>query len=126
MNRKQTPDIMGDLMVDAQSSGKHKNNKDIEHESENARLKSATMQSNKTIMQESNKALIDAAKEKTTYNLSLHTLDALENVWIKLRKKLKGEQRITKTLIVEKALEIVLNDFEARSEVSSLFQKIKE
>ena len=50
-------------------------------------------------------------KEKTTFNLSQEVLIELEDAWIKLRRKLKGEQRITKTLIVEKAIKIILADY---------------
>ena len=97
---------MSNLMVDSEAASKQ-----------------ASKQESK---QESNKAITDEPKEKSTFNLSLNIIDALENTWIKLRRKLKGEQRITKTLIVEKALEIALADFEAKSEVSSLYQKIRE
>lgn len=74
---------------------------------------------------ESNKAIINALKEKTTFNLSTEILQALEESWIHLRRKLKGEQRITKTLIVEKAIEIALADFESKSELSDLYIQLK-
>jgi hypothetical protein len=64
-------------------------------------------------------------KEKTTFNLSQHTLMLLEDMWMKLRRKLKGEQRVTKTLIVEKAIEMAIDDFESKSELSELYRKLK-
>lgn len=68
---------------------------------------------------------MDASKKKTIFNLSSKTLDALEDAWIKLRRKLKGEQRITKTLIVERAIEIALDDFESKNEMSNLYDRLK-
>jgi hypothetical protein len=96
MARKQTPDIFSDLM------GSLKN---TEHEN------------NKAIKQESN-------KEKTTFNLSVSTLDKLEDTWIKLRKQIKDKGRITKTLIVERALELAIKELEEAGEGSSLFQDL--
>ncbi len=54
------------------------------------------------------------------------TLNALEDAWVLLRRKLKGTQRITKTLIVEKAIEIALDDLESKSELSELYHRICE
>jgi hypothetical protein len=72
-----------------------------------------------------NKTIPNDSKEKTTFNLSLKTLEELENAWITLRRKLKGKQKITKTLIVEKAIELALADFESKSELSSLYIELK-
>jgi hypothetical protein len=52
-------------------------------------------------------------------------IENLDDSWMKLRHCFKGEQRITKTLIVEKALEIVLQDFAAHNESSELFKLLK-
>lgn len=68
----------------------------------------------------------DGLKEKATFNLSLDILKALEKSWMQLRSKLKGEQRITKTLIVEKAIEIALADLEIKSEMSDLFLRLRD
>lgn len=43
-----------------------------------------------------------------------------------MRHKLKGKQRVTKTLIVEKAIEIVIDDFESKSELGDLYTRLKE
>lgn len=67
------------------------------------------------------------SKEKTTFNLSCKTLDELDDAWMRLRKKLKDESyRITKTLIVEKAIEIALAELESKNEQSELFLKLKK
>ena len=111
MSRKSTPDIMGNLMEETTASTA----------AEQEVLPSAKQESIKTI----NKAVSKAVKEKTTFNLSLSTLTYLEDAWMKLRRKLKGEVRITKTLIVEKAIEMALADFESKSELSELYNKLK-
>ena len=81
---------------------------------------------NKDIQQESNKEIIEPAKERSTFNLSLDTLSALDDAWMQLRRKFKGEQRITKTLIVELALKIALGDLESKNELSDLFMQLKD
>ena len=147
-NRKDTPDIMGDLMkggamdVEINKAIKPENQPAIKQEISVGALpeepKAALVRdSNKAIKQvsqrggqagytASNKTIMDAPKEKATFNLSLDTLEALEEAWIKLRRKLKGEQRVTKTQIVEKAIEIALSDLEAKSELSDLYIKLKD
>lgn len=131
-NRKNTPDILNNLMGGIT----------IEQEI----MQAIQPVSNKTIMQDidelsvlvSQKAIKpesmnvvktvmpETRKEKTTFNLSESVLIELEDAWIKLRRKIgKGEQRITKTLIVEKAIKIVLADLESRSELSDIFIELK-
>jgi Mg2+ and Co2+ transporter CorA len=133
--RQSTPDLMGNLMGAIESTVKQDNSKAIKPESnkgvvEKPFVSSERVESSKLvkddIKQESNNAIMDAGKEKTTFNLSLKTLDALEDLWIKLRRKLKGKQRVTKTLIVEKAIEIVIADFESKSELGDLYTRLKE
>lgn len=72
------------------------------------------------------KTVIEPLKEKTTFNLSLDILEQLDNAWIKLRNKLKGEHRITKTLIVERSIEMALDDLERKNEMSDLYTRLKE
>ncbi len=88
-----------------------------------------TEQIKPAVQQEStacNKAVRPDRKEKSTFNLTLDTLNNLEDAWVLLRRKLKGTQRITKTLIVEKAIEIALDDLESKSELSELCHRICE
>ncbi len=135
MSRKSTPDIMAGLMTgattsaaieqDAAKTTEHENHKaiiqNISKQSVPAQLRTIRLESNKEI----NAPVAEVLKEKTTFNLSQSTLEALEDTWMKLRKKLKGETRVTKTLIVEKAISIAINDFETKSELSELFLKLK-
>lgn len=131
-NRKNTPDILNNLMggitieQESMQAIQPVNNKtimqDIDELSATANhkaIKPESMNAVKTVMPETR-------KEKTTFNLSESVLIELEDAWIKLRRKLgKGEQRITKTLIVEKAIKIALADLESRSELSDIFVELK-
>lgn len=133
--RQNTPDIFADLMGSTTRTIEPESNKAAEPASHNTiqesvLIVSESTPSNKAIKQavkpESNKTIMDIGKEKTTFNLSKKTLDALEDAWIKLRRKLKGEQRITKTLIVERAIEIALDEFDAKSELSDLYIRLQK
>lgn len=141
MSRQQTPDIMGNLMngtatLKDSDQENHKEikqpgNKDSEQVNEN--LISEKEESNKTIGLSKNKAIrqdsgkeIIEMKEKATFNLSLSALEALEDAWIKLRRQFKGEQRITKTAIVEMALEICISDFEESKSESALYKRLAD
>lgn len=65
-------------------------------------------------------------KEKSTFNLSNTTIDSLDDAWMQLRRLLKGKQRVTKTLIVEKAIEAVLDDLKELNEQSTLYKKLTQ
>lgn len=134
-NRKNTPDIMSNLMLNQASliSGEHESPQAVDTENNNAIIENACGASianyHKGGLHPNNKAIKTGIslpiKEKTTFNLSQELLVELEDAWIKLRRKLKGGQRITKTLIVEKAIKIILADFESKSEMSDIFQELK-
>lgn len=67
---------------------------------------------------------VAAGKEKVTFNLSAHIIELLDDVWMTLRKQLRDQQRVTKTYIVEQALEIILRDFESEGTNSLLCNKV--
>ena len=131
-NRKSTPDILNNLMggmtieQESMQAIQPVNNKTIMQNideltvpASQKAIKPESMNAVKTVMPETR-------KEKTTFNLSESVLIELEDAWIKLRRKIgKGEQRITKTLIVEKAIKIALHDLESRSELSDIFVELK-
>lgn len=128
MSRKSMPDIMANLMSSPaiepaiSPTVKPENNKTISQDTATGiNHKAIKLDSNKEI----SKVLPETIKEKTTFNLSQNTLLNLEEIWLRLRRKLKGEQRVTKTLIVEKAIEMAINDFESKSELSELYKKLK-
>ena len=117
-NKERTPDILGSVMG---STREPESNKAIKPASNK---EAPAMESNTYCKPENHKA-IEQEKEKVTFNLSVATLEKLEDSWIDLRRRFKGSQRITKTLIVEKALEIVLQDLDAHNESSELFRSLK-
>lgn len=131
-SRKPIPDIMGDLMsggtavIEAKPVSKpelkQSSNKDIEKESG----KAIKLHKNKEICQAGVKEIVEEMKEKATFNLSLSTLEALEDAWIKLKRQLKGEQRITKTLIVERAIEMALDELKTKGKESEIVRRLTD
>ena len=65
-------------------------------------------------------------KEKSTLNLSLCNLESLEDAWIKLKRQFKGDQPITKTAIVEMALDICVGKFKEKNDESLLYGKLAD
>lgn len=135
MSRQQTPDIMGDLMNGTLKGSEPVSNKAIQPQNQTNReepyevkqesIKTANITSNKTTLQDKVKEKIKM-KEKATFNLSLSSLEALEDAWIKLKRQFKGEQRITKTAIVEAAIEIAIKDLMVRGSDSLLYKELAE
>lgn len=138
MSRQRTPDIMGNLMngnvavMDSEQENgkaiKQANSIDLEQvngslENEHESNKTIILPKNKAIKQDSDKEIIDM-KEKATFNLSLSALESLEDAWIKLKRQFKGEQRITKTAIVEMALGIAVEDLKERGSESLLYKRL--
>lgn len=69
---------------------------------------------------------LNDSKDKVTFNLSRNIIEQLDEAWIYLRHQIKDQQRITKTLIVEKSLEIVLSELSADGDSSTIFEKIQD
>ena len=117
MSRKSTPDVLGEVMGSKPENNnpiKHVSNKVVDT-SNNKKIKNV---SNNTVKKPGNKITIqdwnnvlqqEGSKEKATFNLTVETLDLLEEAWINLRKT-KREAKITKSLIVEKALRSMLGN----------------
>ena len=141
MSRQQTPDIMANVMSGSPFliDSEKENNKAIKPDGnkyslvEEADFHSGEIESNKTIKLSKNKTIeqcggkeIIEMKEKATFNLSMSTLETLEDAWIKLKRQFKGEQRITKTAIVEMAIEICVSEFEAKKSESMLYKKLAD
>jgi len=124
-NKVRTPDILGSVMGTAIKPESHKAIKQVINKTvKQVSNKPAPGEtSNKYCKPESNKAT-ELDKEKTTFNLSSNLIDRLEDSWLKLRRRFKGEQRITKTLLVEKAIGLALNDLEANNESSRIFKEL--
>ena len=66
-------------------------------------------------------------KVKATYYLSPETLDFLESAWLKLRRLAGQEKRsqVSKSLIVELALQVALDDLRVRNEKSDIAGAIR-
>lgn len=131
MSRRSTPDVLGEIMGSQPESGKAikpANNKDCSLENgiavELASNMAISQENHKAIKLESNKAITEEEpKEKATFNLSIAILEELEDTWISLKRAAKGK-RVTKTLIVEKALSLAIQDYERRGEDSDIFKSI--
>lgn len=132
--RKETPDILGDLMGGAI---KPESNNALEQDS-NKVIKQEII---KAVKKESNKAikpvqiLIDGteetvgkvteeeAKEKATFNLPVKLLRELEDKCHEIRK-LCGSKQISKTLIVEEALRMAFAEFDLKRETGKFYGKL--
>lgn len=102
MTRRETPDIFSELM----------GNVAIKQE-ENIKI---NQENNKTIKQES---------KNTTFALPVSLLDKLEDNWMMLRRETK-DKRITKSLIVEKAIEVALKELETKGLESDFAKQLIE
>lgn len=131
MSRQQTPDIMGSLMGLENESNKTitqekvneiEQEKKVSIKEEQESKKAIKLANNKEIKQDKRMII----KEKATFNLSCDALETLENAWLLLRRKFKGEQRITKTSIVETALNICLKDLAEMKDDSELIKRLSE
>ena len=60
------------------------------------------------------------ANEKATFNLSKETLRSLENAWFEIRR-IRGDKKVSKTDIVEQAIEVALFNFFAAKHESQLY-----
>ena len=126
-DRKRTPDLLGLMMsgnnIENNKEIKQENNKGVEQES----INNASTINLKEIKQESNKEVKQSdeeLKEKATFNLSKQILLELEDEWINIRRSCGGNKRITKTLIVEVALGMALEDFRNREQNGSFYNRL--
>lgn len=115
MSRTPTPSIMDELTFTKPDK--------IEQE----KTKAIKPASNKAIKDEGNKNQVDdiAQKEKATFNLPVTLLTELEDKWMKIRK-LSGSKQMSKTLIVETALEMAFEDFANKEQESKLYCKLAD
>lgn len=111
--RKPTPDILGDLLGEP-SAGRHTGIP--VHQS-------PVLPENPTTH-----VSVDPVVErvKATFYFDPAVLERLEEAWHRLRKLTKGAERgkVSKSLIVEVALDMVLRDLEEQGEASHLASKM--
>ena len=130
-DRKKTPDILGSLLGDTikpeyHNTGipeYHKDSKPEFQPTSNPVRKSTC----KTVGQKKPEAQEPAEKVKATYYLDAEVVEALEEGWMELRKLAdkKSRGQISKSLIVELALQLALDDLEKRGADSSLAKKCR-
>lgn len=91
-----------------------------------AKTAKADSKSNKSAKASKRQSAI-ALDQKISVYLSEDGIDRLEGAWLTLRKAVPKEdrKRISKSLIIEHALEIVLEDLEAKDEKSKIAKALK-
>jgi hypothetical protein len=111
--RKPTPDILGDLLGEP-SAGRHTGI---------PAHQSPVLPENPTARVSGDPAV---ERVKATFYLDPAVLEGLEDAWHRLRKLTKGTERgkVSKSLIVEVALELALRDLEEQGEASHLASKM--
>ena len=118
-NRKQTPDVLGQLMggdpEERQQSGKA---------SKRQNAKPSNQQSGKTLRQR----LATEGKTKATLYLSPETAYELELAKLELRRLVKPDnlKDVTKSSIAEAALILALQDLEAQGEESAIVRELRK
>ncbi len=93
--RKETPDILSNLM-----------SKESDGDSKPAKQQNSTP--------------VNIDKTKATFYLSQPTIDALEDAWFQLRKKATAKGDVSKSLIVETALKLAIEDLNEHGTSSQL------
>lgn len=142
-DRKETPDILGGLLGDKKKEDtikpeyhndskpvkqptskpvSHKNSKTVEKSTSKPvkQLKDATGKPEEPSTEASGE------KVKATYYIAIEEVEALEEGWYQLRKMASTDNRtsISKSLIVETALQIVLEELEKSGQKSRLAKKL--
>jgi len=135
-DRKQTPDILGNLLGDKKKEDtikpeyhkdskpvKQPTSKPVSHKNSKTEVK-PTSKPDKGSREPSGEA--SEEKLKATFYLAVEAVDALEEGWYQLRRMAATEDRtsISKSLIVEEALQIVLEELERTGQKSKLAKKL--
>jgi hypothetical protein len=144
-DRKQTPDILGSLLGDKKAEDtikpeyhkdskpvKQPTSKPVSHKNSKTEVKSTSKPDKATVeapgKPEESVEEASEQKLKATYYLAVEAVDALEEGWYQLRKMASTDNRtsISKSLIVETALQIALEELEKSGQKSSLAKKLLE
>lgn len=75
------------------------------------------------VLEEPSANNLEELKEKATFNLPVSLLQELEDKWSEIRRFTRSKQ-ISKTLLVEKALEIAFSEYEQRKDLSEFYSKL--
>jgi hypothetical protein len=135
-DRKKTPDILGSLLGDTIKPEYHNTGIPEYHNTSEPELqptiKPVRKSTGKTVSKPTSKPegqkkpeAQPAEKVKATFYLDAGIVEALEEGWMELRKLADKKDRgqISKSLIVELALQLALEDLEKRGAESSLARR---
>ena len=137
--RKKTPDILGSLLGDTSKPEYHNTGIPEYHNDSEPELqptskpvrkstgKTVSKPTSKPVSQKKAEPQEPAEKIKATYYLDAEVVEALEEGWMELRRLAdkKDRGRISKSLIVELALKLALEELEKRGAESSLAKKCR-
>ena len=120
-DRKKTPDILGSLLGDTSKTEYHNTGIPEYHKASKPELQPTI----KPVSQKKAEEAGPAQKVKATFYLDAQAVEALEAGWIELRKLAdkKDRSQISKSLIVELALKLALEDLEKKGADSSLARR---
>ena len=130
-DRKKTPDILGSLLGDTSEPEYHNAGIPVHHNDSKPVLQPTSKPVSQSTSKPARKKKAQAPapditptdKVKATFYLDAKTVEALEEGWIQLRKLADNRGRISKSLIVELALDMALKELEKRGSESSLYKK---
>jgi len=131
-DRKKTPDILGSLLGDTIMPEYHNTGIPEYHKDSKPELQPTSKPvrkcTSKPVSQKKALAEEPAEKVKATFYLDAEVVEALEEGWMELRKLADKKDRgqISKSLIVELALKLALEELEKRGAESSLAKKCRE
>ena len=129
-DRKKTPDILGSLLGDTSKPEYHNTGIPEYHNDSKPELqptiKTVRKPTSKPVSQKKALAEEPAEKVKATFYLDSKAVESLEDGWMELRKLAdkKGRGRISKSLIVELALQMALEDLRKKGSDSLLAKKL--
>ena len=120
--RKKTPDIVGSLLGDT-SKPEYHNTGIPEYHNDSKPVRKPT---SKPASQKKDRDQEPAGKVKATFYLDSKAVESLEDGWMELRKLAdkKSRGRISKSLMVELALQLALEDLRKKGSDSLLAKKL--
>jgi len=131
-DRKKTPDILGSLLGDTSKPEYHNTGIPEYHNDSKPELQSTSKPARKTTskpVSQKKKAQDQepAEKVKATFYLDSKAVEALEDGWMELRKMAdkKNRSRISKSLMIELALQMALEDLQKKGSDSLLAKKLR-
>ena len=129
-DRKKTPDILGSLLGDTSKPEYHNTGIPEYHNDSEPELqptsKPVRKRTSKPVSQKKALAEEPAEKVKATFYLDSKAVESLEDGWMELRKLADKKDRgqISKSLIVELALQMALEDLRKKGSDSLLAKKL--